>query len=157
MSNMSTKHTPGPWFIWQELAMQREECDAEEINDELTEWCDSLEVYAGEPTVCTRGSLRGHKAHICDIEVDALDFDDDEEASKEMALANARLIAAAPDLLEALQEVVKLANQTHDHWDNDRDAKVGKILLALSGHMPRYDKRIDAIHAAIAKATGATK
>ena len=58
------------------------------------------------------------------------------------------------DLLEALQEVVKLANQAHDHWENDRDAKVGKILLALSGHMPRYDTRIDAIHAAIAKATG---
>ena len=65
------------------------------------------------------------------------------------------VIAANAELLESLQEVVKLANQAHDHWDSDHDAKVGKILLALSGHLPRYDKRIDAIHAAIAKATGA--
>jgi len=65
-----------------------------------------------------------------------------------------RLHSVNAELLESLQEVVKLANQAHDHWDNDRDAKVGKILLALSGHMPRYDKRIDTLHAAIAKATG---
>jgi len=64
------------------------------------------------------------------------------------------LIKERDQLLEALQAVVALANQVYDHWDNDRDSKVGKHLLALSGHWPGYHKRTDSIHAAIAKATG---
>ncbi len=64
------------------------------------------------------------------------------------------LIAAAPDLLEALQKLSIVMRELHDHWDNDRDMKVGKGLLALSGLLPGYDKRIDEIHAAIAKAEG---
>ena len=74
--------------------------------------------------------------------------------SRDEGLANARLIAAAPELLEALQNLSIVMRELHDHWDNDRDMKVGKGLLALSGLLPGYDKRIDVIRAAIAKATG---
>jgi hypothetical protein len=65
-----------------------------------------------------------------------------------------RLHEVNTELLEALQLVVTLADEMHTHWDNDHDAKVGKCLLALSNRLPRYDKRFDSIHAAIAKATG---
>lgn len=57
-------------------------------------------------------------------------------------------------LLDALQNLSIVMQELHDHWDNDRDMKVGKGLLALSGLLPGYDKRIDVIHAAMAKATG---
>lgn len=36
--------------------------------------------------------------------------------------ANARLIAAAPDLLAALKEVVRLSDRQHDAWDAARAA-----------------------------------
>lgn len=58
------------------------------------------------------------------------------------------------ELLQALQNLSIVMQELHDHWDNDRDMKVGKGLLALSGLLPGYDKRIDVIHAAMAKATG---
>lgn len=62
--------------------------------------------------------------------------------------------AGMPVLVTVLQDVVMLAEEMHTHWDNDRDAKVGKYLLALAGRLPGYDKRTDEIHAAIANATG---
>ena len=124
-----TQHTPGPWFIWQELAMQRDEYDADEIESELLENPDHV-IYAGNPVECTRGSLRGHTAHICDIDADNFDFDDDEDTSRSIALANARLIAAAPELLEALREIA--------------EAGIGSIA-------PGY---AEIARAAIAKATG---
>jgi hypothetical protein len=53
-------------------------------------------------------------------------------------------------LREALQGAVSMAKDAHGHWDEDRDAKVGKHLLALAGANKGYDKRADAIHAALA-------
>jgi len=47
-----------------------------------------------------------------------------------------------------------MAKDAHGHWDEDRDAKVGKHLLALAGANKGYDKRADAIHAAIAAQQG---
>jgi hypothetical protein len=70
------------------------------------------------------------------------------------AMANARLIAAAPELFEALRCVVVMAREIHEHWDKDRDSKVGKHLAALSGYLKGYRQDYDALHALIAKATG---
>lgn len=36
--------------------------------------------------------------------------------------ANARLIAAAPDLLEALEEIVTISDRDHDAWERARAA-----------------------------------
>lgn len=111
-----SKHTAGPWFIWSELAMRREGMEPDEIAHELL-FEDEFQIYAGYPVECTRGILRGHSAHVCDIDADSFPFDGDsfpfdedddydyEETQKATALANARLIAAAPELLAALKSV----------------------------------------------------
>ena len=51
-----------------------------------------------------------------------------------------------------LQGVHDLLSEAYEHWDADREFKVGKILLALIGHNKGYDKRSDAFRAALASA-----
>lgn len=131
---MST-FTPGPWFIWQELAMQRDGGEPGEIADELL-YEDEYEIYAGDPIECTRGILRGHAGQICSIDSYEVNFDDEDEAIKSIALANARLIAAAPDLYEALKNLLE-DTQHKEHADCD------------SGPCPVREAR-----AALAKAEG---
>lgn len=64
--------------------------------------------------------------------------------------ANARLIAAAPDLLEALEEMVA----THDE-PAGFDGKWGKALdEAIEIQKVKIDRRLDQARAAIAKARG---
>jgi hypothetical protein len=68
----------------------------------------------------------------------------------------AYIVAAAnavPDLcrrVEAaealLREVVLYAKATHDFWDEDKDAKVGKRLAALSGRLLGYDDVTDRLN-----------
>ena len=123
-----SKHTPGPWFIWKERAMQEEGLDKDEIEYEMSEQND-FDVMAGTPNgKVTRGSIKGCRTVVT---LDAYGFGDDEEEGRELALANARLIAAAPDLLEALCMVL-----------DDPDA--------LDGRPRTYE----CVRAAIAKATG---
>lgn len=72
----------------------------------------------------------------------------------ELEAQHAKLEAINTELLEALEAVVTIAKEAHAHWDAGRDSKLGKIILALAGANGAYDKRIDAIRAAIAKAKG---
>lgn len=68
---------------------------------------------------------------ICDCNVHKVILETDKELSLEEAEANARLIAAAPDLLEACEEVIK--NELH-------------------GITPYFDEAIRKVEAAISKA-----
>ena len=47
-----------------------------------------------------------------------------------------------------LSQVLSIAAEAREHWDADRDMKVGKLLIALSGRLPGYRTDIDAIVAA---------
>lgn len=62
--------------------------------------------------------------------------------------SQAQPMGAAP--AKVLAGVIELAKAAHAHWDADRDAKVGKILMALAGWNEGYDWRADALHAAAA-------
>ena len=87
---METKHTPGPW---------------------RHEWLTKVEAprrFADEPNVWPiliyRAGGTGQGSEIATINHDP-DVDPEDRPSEE-AFANARLIAAAPDLLEACEAVV---------------------------------------------------
>ena len=52
---------------------------------------------------------------------------------------------------EALAAAIKVADEVRDEWDRAPSGiKAGKLLIALSGHLPGYRADIDAIHAALA-------
>ena len=63
----------------------------------------------------------------------------------------AALEASNAGFREALAVAVKVANEAADLWDRaaPMDAKLGKLLLALAGHVPGYRVDTDAIHAAL--------
>jgi hypothetical protein len=52
-------------------------------------------------------------------------------------------------LFNALQRVPRIAAEAAAEWDADHDARVGKILIALSGRLRGYRSDIDEIHSAL--------
>lgn len=52
-------------------------------------------------------------------------------------------------LRDALRYMRGLADEVHSHWDADNDSKVGKLLLAMSGRLPKYRDDIDKVLALI--------
>ena len=120
-----TQHTPGPWFIWKERAMQDEGMSREEVDFEILGY-DHFEVMAGKPIGhVSRSRIIG--CHTV-VTLDEHDFGGNEDEGRQTALANARLIAAAPDLLSelrkaraALKEQLEILIQSHS------DPKTGLI------------------------------
>lgn len=81
---MNTKHTPGPWDIWTDR--EENEIYGRAIGARITAAGDSRSI----------GSIHGLASN--------------EEAIRDEAAANAKLIAAAPELLAALEALLDQAD-----------------------------------------------
>ena len=115
---MSTEHTPGPWLLEQQLGTGDSDCGWSVLERE-------------------QNPYRGEICHITDAEHIA-------GITKAERDANARLIAAAPELLEAMRALVK-----HFPTDSEMD-QIGFTKESVTEACDAYD----AARVAIAKATG---
>jgi hypothetical protein len=73
---------------------------------------------------------------------------------KDVNDSHAALVRENKALREALQSVVKVAEEAFEAWDTDQDMRVGKILSALARPLPSYRADIDAIHATLTLLAG---
>ena len=118
---MTAKHTPGPWELQRPLFGEQH-------------------IYVhSENTVNGRKALSGRQ-HICVVPYEGKKG---AVAYHEMFNANARLIAAAPELLEAAKLVLEWYEAEDNHSGTD-----------FYQRMQMCRDSEDAIRAAIAKATG---
>jgi hypothetical protein len=70
------------------------------------------------------------------------------EVQKDMAKLRSEL-AKSSQCRTALLLAIGVAKIAYEHWDADRQSKVGKCLAALSGHLPGYMPDTDVIHSII--------
>lgn len=111
------KHTPGPWRLWTSNSFRRISSDASGADGDVLHAV--VQCSDGHPDLCfPNGGFNG---------------------------PDARLIAAAPELLEALQGLVK----SNDDWNMAMERLIGRQPNA-------YGSYLDAARYAIAKATGAS-
>ena len=117
-----SKHTPGPWIVTERHHPYKDGSKAHIERNIYTEW-DHPQLKGKYPIVCTSvgigmdGERAIHFAHI------------DE--------ADARLIAAAPDLLEALKELLECPSGDYDTTDDYANAcKKARAAIAKTGSHP---------------------
>lgn len=94
-------HTMGPWKVgWQELGTKRYPTGIE--SDHAPRWS---EFYSKEPS--------GQRINICQFKhADDLDFGSaGNQKLKAFNEANANLIAAAPEMLDILEQITKMIDQ----------------------------------------------
>jgi hypothetical protein len=128
VSGGAGEHTPGPWFCGDE--------------DEGADGVEYVQVHAGSYGDET---FRG----IANVEAD---FDGENYLSlDDTTRANARLIAAAPELLEALEGLHDVSERLCDAIERQENDIGGESVLAVLGELgPATDRA----RAAIAKARG---
>jgi hypothetical protein len=114
MSEPTPKHTPGPWRVMPE--------------------------EPGRPYIRVRGTQLGERYKIANVLLP--DYERAHESKVEESLANARLIAAAPDMLAELKRLAAMTRCAYCGWQK----------AEVYGHHPGC--RLAAV---IAKATGATQ
>jgi len=122
---MNVQHTPGPWLYRPE---QHDDWGV---------------VRSGRNWICQAKDPRAATER---------DFAEHRKAGTDPWEANARLIAAAPDLLKALEPFAKASEIRlcgGDHWTDDKSIQGTDISFHITlGHLR-------AAYAAIAKSTGA--
>lgn len=99
--NTIGKHTPGPWELF------------ETTNHE------------GDETI----SIRGNGEFIATMDVQSIKGEP--YALPPNSAANARLIAAAPDLLEALKDIAETASYC-DSWESFPEDQLNRAFAAIS-------------------------
>lgn len=131
---MSAGHTPGPWFAHGFTYPHGV------VGDVFAR--DSDNVLSATPICRVVEPVSKMDGDLRRPPLDALQAIARKDAARPIIEANARLIAAAPDLLEALRGVDAL-------WSEHDDGK-GPI----AARNPKYRKVWTAVRAAIAHATG---
>jgi hypothetical protein len=103
---MKTSHTPGPWALG-------------EFNEHLGYDCMTSGVRAGQAVL--DGMDYGQK--LCE---------EISEEGKARMLADARLIAAAPDLLASLEGLFEQCAMTHKYWGDGSNTKEADAAIAAA-------------------------